>query len=409
MNATTPYSSEFEIRKTAHNALLARYARNYPNLLSLSALPLVQRVHFLAPNQPFELMQQEDLEPYLQWQNDGVSDFLLHEWDPYSSTSVLQDAPIYYKRWDKETLHAMLEFGRKGIRKFVAILVWEEEKQEDIQYDEPQELRQEQTKEPEKLECKNWKYYNTKEVVNWESYLSEGWELLIDLADQAFQNKMSNMYSSDDKDVAAASSESNMQNNRALNDDDEESYWNQYGQPLGNNYSTFKTTSSKILTESLLEENRSSEDIHTSGKISNVDVKNSSCNDNRLEAVSNHNRVRFDKKENDEEEKHNESTIGTTLLTSFPPPNDDPAQDEGIQHQEIPQKETEKLMISTVSSITTDMSTLLSSSSVQKEVQNNEIQKFISGAIESIYGMARLNGVSTEKFLELAWDAVMKK
>ncbi|CAG8560645.1 4157_t:CDS:2 [Ambispora gerdemannii] len=407
---STPYSNEFEIRKTAHAALLARYARDYPSLLLLSAFPLVQRVHFLA--------QQQDLESYFQWQFDASSSFLQREWNPHSSTSVLQDAPIYYKRWDKETLHAMLEFGRKGTQRFVVVLLWEEEKQKfwqkDIKYEEQQELEQEQTKESEKLEFKSWKYYNTKEVLNWEEYLSDGWELVIDLTDQKF-NKLKTIIpsdiaeedesdadywdqypASDDKDVAA-SSESSVQNNRSSGDDDNgESYWDQYGQPLGNRHSTFKTiSSSKTLTKSLLDEC-----IHASGKISNVGIENSAFNDNGLETVTNNSKVRFDKTENDREENQNGNTIETALLTSFPPPNDEPAQIDRIQHQETPEKETERLTISTTSPL---------SSSVQKEALNNEIQTFVSDAVRSVYGMAKLNGISKEKFLELAWDAVTKE
>ncbi|CAG8459944.1 933_t:CDS:2 [Ambispora gerdemannii] len=192
------------------------------------------------------------------------------------------------------------------------------------------------------------------------------------------------------KDVAAVSSESSVQKNRILADD-EEFYWNKYGQPLFNSHSTFKTTSSsKTLTKSLLDENGSSEDVHTS-----------SFNNNGLETV------RFDKTDNGKGDDHNGNTIGTILLTSFPPPIDEPAQVDGIQHQETPKKETEKLMISTASSITTDASS--SSSSVQKEAQNNEIQTLISDAVKSVYGMAKLNGISKEKFLELVWDAVMKE
>lgn len=167
MEAIDDYANENIIRSVAYSALEKRQQRQYAGLLSISSQLLRQRVHLLGPKDNKNV---EEWEQAVQWQQDACPRMIESLWSQGGSVAdELYQKPVYYKRLDANTLHAVIEFAELDTKHFVVVLLLEDGSGD----------------------VSDIKYYNTKEL-NEEEWLDifENWSRSIEDAERIFLTKV---------------------------------------------------------------------------------------------------------------------------------------------------------------------------------------------------------------------------
>ncbi|KAG2190110.1 hypothetical protein INT46_002422 [Mucor plumbeus] len=143
MEAIDDYANENIVRSVAYTALDHRQQHHYLALLPISSQLLRQRVRLLGPgeNNP------EEWDKVVQWQEDNCPSMIESLWSNKGSVAdELYQKPVYYKRMDADTLHAIIEFAEKDSHHFAVILLLEDGLGDisDIKYNNTKELTEEE-------------------------------------------------------------------------------------------------------------------------------------------------------------------------------------------------------------------------------------------------------------------------
>ncbi|KAI8376963.1 hypothetical protein BD560DRAFT_488383 [Blakeslea trispora] len=165
MEAIDDYANENIARSLAYTVLDERQQRQYLKLLPISSQLLRQRVRILGP--PASEQDSEAWDKVIQWQEDRCPEMIQSLAD--ATTDRLYQNPVYYKRLDADTLHAMIEFAEKDTRHYVVILTLEEGGGD----------------------ISDLRYYNTKELTDeeWRDVF-ENWSRTIEDAERIFLTKV---------------------------------------------------------------------------------------------------------------------------------------------------------------------------------------------------------------------------
>ena len=163
MEAIDDYANENIARSLAYTVLDQRQHCHYAKLLPISSQLLRQRVQILGPPSTED---SEEWDRLIQWQEDHCPDMI----KALSDLDRIYQAPVYYRRLDIDTLHAMIEFAEKDAHHYVVILTLEEEGEGELS---------------------DLKYYNTKELTDeeWRDVF-ENWSRTIEDAERIFLTKV---------------------------------------------------------------------------------------------------------------------------------------------------------------------------------------------------------------------------
>ncbi|CAO3687056.1 unnamed protein product [Rhizopus stolonifer] len=135
MEAIDEFANENIVRSIVFSAVDKMATRQYQELLPISSQPLQQRAKFLGT------------EDWYRWQKDRSCD-VLEDMVSYRDNLAdeLYQKPVYYKRLDADTLHALVEFAEKDQCHYVVILLLGEGSSEisDIKYHNVKEIAEEE-------------------------------------------------------------------------------------------------------------------------------------------------------------------------------------------------------------------------------------------------------------------------
>lgn len=172
MEAIDDYANENIIRSIAYTALETRQAHNYVSLLPIASSLLRQRIKILGPGSSSSTgsSSSEAWENAVQWQQDNCPNMIESLWSSGGSVAdELYQKPVYYKRMDADTLHAIIEFAELDTHHYVVILILEEGSGD----------------------ISDIKYYNTKELTEQEWMdIFENWSRTIEDAERIFLTKV---------------------------------------------------------------------------------------------------------------------------------------------------------------------------------------------------------------------------
>lgn len=168
MEAIDNYANENIIRSVAYSALEKRQQHQYSGLIPISSTLLRQRVQLLGPKG--NNSNDEEWEQVVQWQQDDCPRMIESLWSQGGSVAdELYQKPVYYKRLDANTLHAVIEFAELDTKHFVVILMLEDGSGD----------------------ISDIKYYNTKELDEQEWLdIFENWSRSIEDAERIFLTKV---------------------------------------------------------------------------------------------------------------------------------------------------------------------------------------------------------------------------
>lgn len=168
MEAIDDYANENIVRSVAYTVLETRQSHQYSGLLPISSQLLRQRVRILGPN--LESSNSEEWDKAVQWQQDNCPSMIESLWSTGGSVAdELYQKPVYYKRMDADTLHAIIEFAELDTHHYVVILLLEEGSGD----------------------MSDIKYYNTKELTEQEWIdIFENWSRTIEDAERIFLTKV---------------------------------------------------------------------------------------------------------------------------------------------------------------------------------------------------------------------------
>lgn len=166
MEAIDNYANENIIRSVAYSALEKRQQHQYSGLIPISSQLLRQRVHLLGPKDD----NNDEWEQVVQWQQDNCPRMIESLWSQGGSVAdELYQKPVYYKRLDANTLHAVIEFAEHDTKHFVVVLLLEDGSGD----------------------ISDVRYYNTKELSEAEWLdIFENWSRSIEDAERIFLTKV---------------------------------------------------------------------------------------------------------------------------------------------------------------------------------------------------------------------------
>jgi hypothetical protein len=158
MEAIDDFANENIIRSIAYTALEQRQQHNYAGLLPIASQLLRQRAHFLGSDKA------------VQWQEDNCPAMIESLWSSGGSVAdELYQKPVYYRRMDADTLHAVIEFAESNGHHFVVVLLLEDGSGD----------------------ISDIKYYNTKELTEEEWMdIFENWSRTIEDAERIYLTKV---------------------------------------------------------------------------------------------------------------------------------------------------------------------------------------------------------------------------
>lgn len=164
MEAIDDFANENIVRSLAYTALEERQSHHYTGLLPIASPLLRQRIQILEPNTDIAW------DATVQWQQDDCPAMIESLWSSGGSVAdEIYHKPVYYKRIDADTLHAVVEFAEKDTHHYIVILSLEEGSGE----------------------MSDLKYYNTKELSEPEWIdLFENWSRTIEDAERVFLSKV---------------------------------------------------------------------------------------------------------------------------------------------------------------------------------------------------------------------------
>ncbi|GAA5809965.1 hypothetical protein MFLAVUS_003380 [Mucor flavus] len=143
MEAIDDYANENIVRSLAYTALEERQAHNYAGLIPIASKLLRTRMTVLGTADP----KSRDWDTVVQWQDDTCPNMIESLWASGGSVAdEIYQKPVYFKRLDADTLHAMIEFAELDTHHFVVVLILEEGSGEisDIKYHNTKELTEEE-------------------------------------------------------------------------------------------------------------------------------------------------------------------------------------------------------------------------------------------------------------------------
>ncbi|KAI9020049.1 hypothetical protein CLU79DRAFT_756888 [Phycomyces nitens] len=152
MEAIDDLANDNIARSLAYTVLECRQQHSFTNLLPIATKLLRQRIQFLHPADTNDL---KSWNTAVQWQEDSCSEIIETMWDGTGgqSDNAFQDTlfqnPVYYKRLDPETMHAMVEFLERGKKHYVVVLALEDgnEDTSELKYHNTKEFSDEEWKE----------------------------------------------------------------------------------------------------------------------------------------------------------------------------------------------------------------------------------------------------------------------
>ncbi|CAO3586980.1 unnamed protein product [Absidia cylindrospora] len=224
MEAIDDYANEHLARSLAYTVLELRQQHHFLALIPMASQALKQRIRYL---QPATQSDAEEWNKIIQWQTDDCPEQIEHLWqhepikpattveEQHQQHSTLHDDvyqnPVYYKRFDTDTLHVVIPFNQKDDQIFLVILVLEQEQQE--QDDTGTSMDNDTTEEPE------LKYQNTKQVSlqEWQDIQST-WSSSLEDAERLFLVKVT-------KNAKHSRKESKSKQVDQTNKDAPDDYW----------------------------------------------------------------------------------------------------------------------------------------------------------------------------------------
>jgi hypothetical protein len=167
MEAIDEYANENIVRSVAYTALEYRQAHEYSKLIPISSELVRQRVSIV---QPSSEQDHKAWDNAVQWQQDNCPSMIESLWSSGGSVAdELYQKPVYYKRMDADTLHAIIEFAERDTHHYVVILLLEEGTGD----------------------SSDIKYYNTKELTEQEWMdIFENWSRTLEDAERIFLTKV---------------------------------------------------------------------------------------------------------------------------------------------------------------------------------------------------------------------------
>ncbi|ORZ17272.1 hypothetical protein BCR42DRAFT_451068 [Absidia repens] len=224
MEAIDDYANEHLARSLAYTVLELRQQHHFLALIPMASQALKQRIRYL---QPATQSDAEEWNKIIQWQTDDCPEQIEHLWqhgpikpattveEQHQQHSTLHDDvyqnPVYYKRFDTDTLHVVIPFNQKDDQIYLVILVLEQEQQE--QDDNGASMDSNTTEEPE------LKYQNTKQVSlqEWQDIQST-WSSSLEDAERLFLVKVT-------KNAKHSRKESKSKQVDQTNKDAPDDYW----------------------------------------------------------------------------------------------------------------------------------------------------------------------------------------
>lgn len=144
MEAIDDYANDNIVRSLAYTALEERQAHNYAGLIPISSKLLRTRMTVLGSS---DQTNTKEWDQVVQWQPDNCPSMIESLWASGGSVAdEIYTRPVYYKRLDAETLHALIEFAEYNTHHFVVILSLEDGAEEisDIKYHNTKEFTEEE-------------------------------------------------------------------------------------------------------------------------------------------------------------------------------------------------------------------------------------------------------------------------
>ncbi|CAO3651346.1 unnamed protein product [Cunninghamella blakesleeana] len=238
MEAIDDYANEHLARSVAYTVLELRQQHHFTTLIPMVSKALKQRIKYLEPKTETNA---EEWNTIIQWQHDKCPEKIEHLWQNQQSREDIYQNPVYYKRFDTETLHVVVPFTQDLNFMYIVILVLEQEEvtNNDADMDQQQQLLNAEEEEPE------LKYQNTKQISleewkeiqsNWSDSLEEAERLfLVKVTENAKHHKeelSSNNkdapddywgdWSSDEEELKKSDGNVSKQNQQKDDDEDEE-------------------------------------------------------------------------------------------------------------------------------------------------------------------------------------------
>ncbi|SAM09319.1 hypothetical protein [Absidia glauca] len=222
MEAIDDYANEHLARSLAYTVLELRQQHHFMALIPMASQALKQRIQYLQPKSQTDA---DEWNAIIQWQTDACPEQIEHLWQhspkpTTTTTTTLHDDvyqnPVFYKRFDADTLHVVIPFNQQDDQIYLVILVLEQ--------GDDEEGGGEAQEEPE------LKYQNTKQVSleewqdiqsTWSDSLEEAERLFLATTDQkeAPDDYWGEWSSDEDAAAGTAKSPGNLKDN---DDDDDE-------------------------------------------------------------------------------------------------------------------------------------------------------------------------------------------
>jgi hypothetical protein len=183
MEAIDDYANEHLARSLAYTVLELRQQHHFMALIPMASQALKQRIQYLQPKSQTDA---DEWNAIIQWQTDACPEQIEHLWQhsPKSTTTTttalhddVYQNPVYYKRFDADTLHVVIPFNQQDDQIYLVILVLEQ--------GDDEEGGGEAQEEPE------LKYQNTKQVSleEWQDIQST-WSDSLEEAERLFLVKV---------------------------------------------------------------------------------------------------------------------------------------------------------------------------------------------------------------------------
>ncbi|KAI7867436.1 hypothetical protein BDF14DRAFT_1803893 [Spinellus fusiger] len=213
MEAIDDYANNNIARSLAYTSLEYRQRHSYLELLPIATQLLQQRIQFLGPSKG---SNKKEWDEAVQWQKDSCTEIIDAICSGQSQSSYLEDLyrnPVYYKRLDPETLHAIVEFAQQDEKHYAVILALEDGNED----------------------CSELKYHNTKELSEQEWREVKSWAQTTEEAERLFLMMVTQKHTQKNDTVDTPQ---NGQSNR----DAPEDYWGDWSSEDGMDTREDRTT-----------------------------------------------------------------------------------------------------------------------------------------------------------------------
>ncbi|ORX61300.1 hypothetical protein DM01DRAFT_1315985 [Hesseltinella vesiculosa] len=177
MEAIDNYANEHLARSLAYSILELRQQHHFPALVPLASEALKQRILYL---HPVSHSDPDEWNSIIQWQEDQCPEQIELLWQTsHRRHQALGDDvyqnPVYFKRFDADTMHVVIPFQQQDDSVFLVILILEQEQTK------AENTPQQQEEEPE------LKYQNTKQIPlqEWQD-IESTWSTTLEEAERKY-------------------------------------------------------------------------------------------------------------------------------------------------------------------------------------------------------------------------------